>query len=334
METEVVFVMTVYQKTKRRTYEILCKAEEGDLASKVVDWIIVLLVLLTAVTVVLGSYQDIEQRYHGIFHLLEVIIIVSFTTEYLLRLWTADLLYPEAKHPRLKYIFSMMAIIDLAAVLPFWLPFLSVDFRVLHLLRIFHALRLLSVFKLGRYFDAFEMIVRVLRKTKTQLVMFLFLLCFSVLFSAIILFLIENPAQPDAFPNVVSTLSWAVSVLTAGGSSAVHPVTAMGRMIENLFSIVGVVMVAIPSGILAAGFVTEMTEKNDSEEEPENLKEEIREIREKLDLVLQERDDLIKIMEDCRHINATQDQVTQSVTGETKGADHTLDDKNQSERKE
>ena len=128
--------MVTYKKIKQRVYEILCKGDEGDKASRIVDWTIVLLVLLTAATVILESFPDIAQRYSGIFHGLEVIIITTFTIEYLLRVWTADLLYPEEKYPRLKYVTSFMAMIDLMAVLPFWLPFISADLRALHLLRI------------------------------------------------------------------------------------------------------------------------------------------------------------------------------------------------------
>ena len=326
--------MVTYKKIKQRVYEILCKGDEGDKASRIVDWTIVLLVLLTAATVILESFPDIAQRYSGIFHGLEVIIITTFTVEYLLRVWTADLLYPEEKYPRLKYVTSFMAMIDLMAVLPFWLPFISADFRALHLLRIFHLLRLLSVFKLGRYFEAFEMILRVIRKTKAQLVMFLFILCFLVVFSAILLYTVENPKQPEIHPNIIASLSWTLAVLTTDGSSLVQPVTGWGKLIGSILSVAGVFSVAIPSGILAAGFMTETARNREADEDDQTLETEIKALREKLDLAIRERDDLRKRMEDYRIINASQMQIIQSLSRQSGLVPNATDHEEQNERME
>ena len=139
------------RKWKKRIFEIISRAEDGDHVSAVFDWTIMALIILSIVTIILDSFQSLHVKYYALFQVLEVVTVIVFTIEYILRIWTADLLYPEAKHPRLKYIFSFMALIDLLAILPFYLPFFSADLRFLRMMRLFRLFRLLRVLKLGRY---------------------------------------------------------------------------------------------------------------------------------------------------------------------------------------
>lgn len=156
---------------KRRIFEIISKAESGDRASSIFDWSIMILIALSIFTIILDSFQSIHERCQTLFQAFEIITVIVFTIEYILRIWTADLLYPDAKHPRLKYCFSFMAIIDLLAILPFYLPFFSADLRFLRMMRLFRLFRLLRVLKLGRYFDALQVIVKVIRTSGPQLIM-------------------------------------------------------------------------------------------------------------------------------------------------------------------
>lgn len=189
----------------------------------------------------------------------------GFTIEYLLRIWTADLLFSESKRPRLKYIFSFMAIIDLLAILPFYLPFISADLRFLRMMRLFRLFRLLRVFKLGRYFEALQIIVKVIKTSGPQLVMSVVICFFVMLFSAIIMYTVENPVQPEQFPNVISSLWWAICTLTTVGYGDVYPITHVGRFFASLISLVGIGIIAIPTGIIAAGFNQVITrEKEDT----------------------------------------------------------------------
>lgn len=202
---------------KKRVFEIISKAENGDRASKIFDWSIMILIALSIISIILESFASIYDKYHPVFQVFEIITVVVFTIEYLLRIWTADLLFPEAKHPHLKYIFSFMAIIDLLAILPFYLPFISADLRFLRMMRLFRLFRLLRVFKLGRYFDALQVIVKVIRTSGPQLIMSVVICFFVMLFSAIIMYTVENPVQPEQFPNVISALWWAICTLTTVG---------------------------------------------------------------------------------------------------------------------
>ena len=239
---------------KKRIFEIISKADEGDLVSKIFDWSIMGLIALSILSIILESFDGIYQKWHSVFQIFELITVAVFTVEYLLRIWTADLLYPETKHPHLKYFFSFMAIIDLLAILPFYLPFISADLRFLRMMRLFRLFRLLRVFKLGRYFEALQVIVRVIRTSAPQLIMSVAICFFVMLFSAIIMYTVENPVQPEQFPNVISSLWWAICTLTTVGYGDVYPITHIGRFFASLISLVGIGIIAIPTGIIAAGF--------------------------------------------------------------------------------
>lgn len=250
---------------KRRTFEIISKAESGDRISSIFDWSIMILIALSILTIILDSFQSIHERCQTLFQAFEIITVIVFTIEYILRIWTADLLYPEAKHPRLKYCFSFMAIIDLLAILPFYVPFISADLRFLRMMRLFRLFRLLRVLKLGRYFDALQVIVKVIRTSGPQLVMSVVICFFVMLFSAIIMYEVENPVQPEQFPNVLSSLWWAICTLTTVGYGDVYPITAVGRFFASIISLVGIGIIAIPTGIIAAGFNQVINKEQDKD---------------------------------------------------------------------
>ena len=261
--------MTMYKATKKRIFEIISKAESGDRASSIFDWSIMILIALSILSIILESFASVYDKWHSAFQIFEAITVAVFTIEYILRIWTADLLYPDAKHPRLKYFFSFMAIIDLLAILPFYLPFISADLRFLRMMRLFRLFRLLRVFKLGRYFEALQIIVKVIRTSGPQLIMSVALCIFVMLFSAIIMYTVENPVQPEQFPNVISSLWWAICTLTTVGYGDVYPITAIGRFFASVISLVGIGIIAIPTGIIAAGF-NQVISKGTKEENVEN----------------------------------------------------------------
>ena len=250
---------------KQRVFEIISKAEEGDRASKAFDVGIIILIVLSVVAIILQSFATLAVKYYWVFRHFEEVTVAVFTVEYLLRIWTADLLYPESKHPRLKYVFSFMALIDLLAILPFYLPFISADMRFLRMIRLFRLFRLLRVFKLGRYFDALQIIMRVIKESASQLIISVVLCLFVMLFSAIVMYTVENPVQPEQFPNVIASLWWAMCTLTTVGYGDVYPITAIGRFFASVISLVGIGIIAIPTGIIAAGFTSVIEKRDDSD---------------------------------------------------------------------
>lgn len=239
---------------KKRVFEIISKAENGDQLSQIFDWSIMTLIGLSVLSIILESFSNINAKYRSLFQVFDTFTIVIFSIEYLLRIWTADLLFPDSKHPRIKYIFSFMAVIDLLAILPVYLPFVSADLRFLRMMRLFRLFRLLRIFKLGRYFEALQIIFKVIRTSGPQLIMSVGICCFVMLFSAIIMYTVENPVQPEQFPNVIASLWWAICTLTTVGYGDVYPITHIGKFFASVISLVGIGIIAIPTGIIAAGF--------------------------------------------------------------------------------
>lgn len=252
---------------KKRVFEIISKADEGDRASKLFDGFIMSLIALSILSIVLESFENLSSKYGAVFSAFEAFSVFFFGLEYLLRIWTANYLYPESKHPHLKYIVSFMAIIDLLAILPFFLPFISADMRFLRMFRLFRLARLLRVLKLGRYLDALHIIKQVVAESASQLVMSIVICFFVMLFSSIIMYTVENPVQPDQFPNILASLWWAICTLTTVGYGDVFPITATGKFFAAVISLVGIGIIAIPTGIISAGF-TSVINKGNQEDEP------------------------------------------------------------------
>ena len=257
-----------YARIKARVFDIISKDDGSDRASRAFDLLIMALILLSVTSIVLESFDSLAAKYRVVFRGFEFFSVIVFTVEYLARIWTANLMYPQAAHPRLKYIFSFMALIDLLAILPFYLPFISADMRYLRMVRLFRLFRLFRVFKLGRYIDALQTIVQVIRLSASQLIMSLALCAFVMLFSAIVMYTVEKPVQPEQFPNVITSLWWAICTLTTVGYGDVYPITAVGRFFAALISLVGIGIIAIPTGIIAAGFSEVISGKTASEEKP------------------------------------------------------------------
>ena len=245
---------------KTHVFDIVSKDDGDNPASRSFDLLIMSLIVLSIAAIVLESFADLAEKYGAVFRGFEVFTVVVFTVEYLARIWTADLLYPEKKHPRLAYMLSFMAVMDLLAILPFYLPFISADMRYLRMVRLFRLFRLFRVFKLGRYVDALQTIVKVIRLSLSRLVISMVLCFFVMLFSAIIMYTVENPVQPEQFPNVIASLWWAICTLTTVGYGDVYPITAVGRFFAAIISLVGIGIIAIPTGIIAAGFSSVISE--------------------------------------------------------------------------
>lgn len=242
---------------RRRLYRILEKAEEHDPISRWFDLFIITLIFLNVVAIIAESFEELR-AYQLWFDRFEIFSVAVFSIEYILRVGTADLRFPEGHKLKatLRYIVSPMALLDLLAILPFYLPFiLPMDLRLLRMLRI---IRLFRVFKLNRYYLSFQVLGRVLYDTRRELGSALFISGILLLTSATLMYYAEKEAQPEAFPNILSTLWWAVATLTTVGYGDVYPVTALGRLLGGVVAVFGVGMVALPTGILSAAFLEKL----------------------------------------------------------------------------
>lgn len=249
-------------KVAERIFLIIEKAEEGDKASRIFDLFIISLIILNVTAVILESFINIQTRYSTEFKLFEVMSVIIFSIEYILRLHTAIYKYKnESKFKsRIHYIFSASAIIDLFAILPFYIPFIiPIDLRFLRILR---TLRILRILKIQRYSNSLTLIGRVLRKKKEDLIVTLFITGLLLLLSASVMYYIESDAQPDSFPNIIASFWWAIATLTTVGYGDVYPVTILGKILSGIIALLGIGIVALPTGIISSGFMNERENTN------------------------------------------------------------------------
>lgn len=256
-----------YSPLRIRVYTILERGEKHDTKSVYFDYFIITLVLLSVISTIWESYPAAQEKYGEYFHGFEIFSIIIFTIEYLLRLWTAPLKYPylSAWKAYLKYIFSFLALIDLLAILPFYLPFLGVE--DLRLLRMMRLLRLLRVFKLNRYSRALNLVYDVLKEKGEELVTTVFFALILLLVSSTLMYYVEHEANPNGFPNIIATLWWAVVTLTTVGYGDVVPVTMLGKLLNGITALIGIGVVALPTSILSAGFLEKVEERKKIERE-------------------------------------------------------------------
>lgn len=192
----------------------------------------------------------------------EIVSVIIFTVEYMLRIWTADLMYTDKSQLKAKinYALSFMAIIDLLAILPFYLPMLiPIDLRVLRALRI---VRLFRLFKINRYTTAFKTIGMVFKNKASQLISSMIVVFLLMLIASVLMYSVEHDAQPDNFTNVFQAMWWAVATLTTVGYGDIYPVTIIGKLLSAIIALLGIGMVAVPTGIITSGFAEIVEDDN------------------------------------------------------------------------
>lgn len=242
---------------KERVFNWIRDDDENDFISNIIDGVIIFLITLNVLLVILDTFS-LSENYNKISKTIELVSIVIFTIEYLIRFWTSDLKYPQlnSSKARLKHTFSFMSLIDLLAILPFYMPFVFVvDLRVLRALRI---VRLFRLFKINRYTKSFSNILAVFRNRKFELISSFFIVFLLMIISSVIMYSLENPAQPDVFSNALSGLWWAVATFTTVGYGDIYPITVGGKIMAGIMAILGIGLVAVPTGIISAGFIEMM----------------------------------------------------------------------------
>ncbi len=243
-----------YNQTRRnRIFEIMEVGNRNDVISRAFDLFIICLISLNVLAVILESVASIHKEWFLEFEYFDRFSVFIFTIELLMRIWTVvESPDPKFSHPvwgRVRYLFTLNALVDILAILPFYLSFLiTLD------LRFMRVLRLLRVFKLTRYSSAMSIMLTVLRQEARAFGAALFVLLLLMVFSASMIFLFEHKAQPDVFSNIPNSMWWAVITLTTVGFGDAYPVTPMGKLFGAMISIIGIGMVALPAGILASAF--------------------------------------------------------------------------------
>ena len=245
---------TGYRRARARMAEIMFTARKDDPLARAVDVMLIVLISFNVLAVIVESVQSIESAYRAFFLAFEIFSVAVFTVEYLLRLWTIvdNPWRPEPHHTiraRIGYVFSWMAIIDLIAILPFYLGFLiGADLRILR------ALRLLRIFKLTRYSSAMTMLFQVFREERRTIGAAMFVSMLLMMMAATLAYIFEHQVQPDVFSSIPASMYWAMITMTTVGYGDMVPITAVGKLLGALIGVLGLGMVALPAGILASGF--------------------------------------------------------------------------------
>jgi voltage-gated potassium channel len=240
-----------------RCYEVLEPGGFSDWVSQVIDAVIILLVVISLITVALESVPALSAHHGGAFLAVELLVLVVFSVEYALRLWTA-VEHPLYRHlppaqARLRYATSSPGLIDLIAVLPFWFAWL-----VPPALQVLLVLRVVRFLKLGRYSPAMRSLLDALYAERRALLGCFMILIGAALIMATLMYLAEGKAQPDKFGTIPDAMWWAIVTLGTIGYGDVVPVTPFGRILATGTIFLGLIMVALPVGIVAQAFASDI----------------------------------------------------------------------------
>jgi voltage-gated potassium channel len=253
-------VLSSQHRARRRLYLIMDQSAEVGWLSASVDWFLISIIVATLVATVMQSVPTVAARHGRLFETIEYVAMAVFSMEYALRLWVA------AEHPpwrrlgaaraALRWSVSPAGLLDLAAILPFWLSFLSTD------LRIVLVLRLIRFFKLGRYSPAMRSLLEALYSERRALFGCFVILCGATLMAAALMHLAEGAVQPEKFGTIPDAMWWAIVTLGTVGYGDAVPMTAVGRLIGGVTIFAGLLMVALPVGIVATAFASEVHKRD------------------------------------------------------------------------
>ena len=241
----------------RRLFEIIEVGNDLDWISRTYDYVNVSTIVLNLIASVLYTYDGIREQYGTLLLAVEIVPAVFFAIDYVLRLITSHFLYPELtkRHALRKYALSFMGVVDLLSFLPYFLPVFfpagTVAFRMIRIVRIFR------LFKINAYYDSLHVIAEVINGKRQQLLSSVFIILVLMLASSLCMYSLEHEAQPDVFRNAFSGIWWATSTLLTVGYGDIYPITTWGKLFGIFITFLGVGMVAIPTGIISAGFVNQ-----------------------------------------------------------------------------
>lgn len=245
---------------KYRIFRIIQIGERFDLPSRAFDIFISVVIISNIIAMLLETFDGLTPVL-PIIRGVEYVTVGVFCIEYILRIWTADLLYPDRTKAKavIRFLFSFDGIVDLFTILPFFYLSGFIVFRMLRVVRIFH------LFRINAKYDSIHVIVTVLVEKKNQIASSMFIIIVLMLASSLGIYNAEHKAQPEVFSNAFSGIWWSVSTLLTVGYGDIYPVTVMGRIMAIFIAFLGVGAVAIPTGIISAGFVEQYTKQQREE---------------------------------------------------------------------
>ena len=244
-----------FQRFRIRVFKMVSVGVVDDFINQMYDTVSILALLINLTATILSTYNGLDSRFGAVFDYLEGVTIAFFAVDYVLRLFTANCLYPYKNEWKslVKYIFSFTGIVDLLSFMPYYLPaFFPAGAAVF---RMFRVARILRLFRINAYYDSLNVIAEVILRKKQQLMSSVFIILVLMLAASLCMYSIENPYQPEVFSNAFSGIWWSASTLLTVGYGDIYPVTTLGKTFGIFIAFLGVGMVAIPTGIISAGFV-------------------------------------------------------------------------------
>ncbi len=244
-----------WEERRKRLFEIVEVGNNLDYASRFYDFLNTFLIIMNLTVSILYTFDFIKARYGLLLTSLERITVVTFLIDYIFRILTAKYLYPKLTEPKaiLKYALSFTGLVDLLSFIPYYLPFFfpsgAIAFRMFRIVRIFR------LFRITAYYDSLNIITDVIVSKRQQLFSSVFLVSVLMLASSLCMYSLEHEAQPEVFSNAFSGIWWSVSTILTVGYGDIYPITPMGQFFSIIIAFLGVGMVAIPTGIISAGFV-------------------------------------------------------------------------------
>ena len=257
---------------KRRIFEIIEIGYGEDAVSRGYDLFSTLIVVVNLTAIVLSTFDSYRASIGWLLEALEGLTALFFAVDYILRVWTACYLYQEESPGKatLKYVLSFTGIIDLLSFLPYFLPVFFPEGAVAF--RMFRVIRILRLFRINTYYDSLNVITGVIAAKRQQLISSVFIIMILMLAASLCMYSIEHTVQPEVFQNAFSGIWWAASTLLTVGYGDIYPITTLGKIFSIFITFLGVGMVAIPTGIISAGFVEQYTHLKRISEQAEEEK--------------------------------------------------------------
>lgn len=238
---------------RRRIFDIIQIGKGKDLLSKLFDCFIVTVIIVCIVVTFMRTFESLKE-YEGILVFVETFTIIIFIIEYALRIYTCEFLYPQKSRIQaiFSFVFSFYGVVDLLTIISFFAPLYSNGFVVFRMIRV---VRILRLFKITNSFDAFSVVANVLEEKKNQIFSSLFMTVMLMLAASMCMYGLEHDAQPDKFSNAFSGIWWAMSTVLTVGYGDIYPITIGGQIVAIIIALLGVCVVAIPTGVISAGLV-------------------------------------------------------------------------------
>lgn len=243
--------------SKRRVYDLLDGSNTADRWALGTNVFIMALILLNVGTYIAGTVSWVDARWGSHILAFDVFCVAVFSVEYVLRVWscTVDEQYAAPVRGRLRFMVSPYALIDLVAIVPFYLPVVIGDHGAARILRIFRLFRLL---KIVRYSNSTSLITDVFRRKSEELMITGLVMSIWLVFVSSLMYYVERDAQPEAFSSIPASIWWGIVTLTTVGYGDVVPQTALGRTLGAMIALLGIAIFALPAGIFASGFAEEL----------------------------------------------------------------------------